>query len=313
MVSPPSTRELRMRFLDRLRHIFSSADNRTRLAQAAYKRYNDKNKRVTKRFNNGDMVFIDRPKHEPKISKERDEQIAKSKLLPKSTGPFKVISSYPDVTVVEQDGVKLPVSVDRCSRAPDTNSTPKNPNLESDMTNPAFPLPRPLVTEHTKVFVNEPAHQTSETAAAHFSLHVRRADLDPTIPCPDPIVPPDKTTKAEESNTPTTSAYSTDALIDPEIPLPPPTPAPSKPTLLKTPEVYSTPLIVFRFISHEDTVKPIRYTCQLSNNVIFSYLLDTRISPRLLAAYCQSFATKSHVNPHMKRRGCPIKENGDAP
>lgn len=50
------------------------------------------------------MVFLDLPKHEPKTAKERDEQIAKSKLLPKWTGPFSVIRDYPDVVVADQAG-----------------------------------------------------------------------------------------------------------------------------------------------------------------------------------------------------------------
>lgn len=104
------------------------------------------------------MVFLDRPKHEPKTAKERDEQIAKSKLLPKSTVPFRVIRAYPDVVVIDEASAELPVSIHRCSKAPDENTTLNDLNLESDMTNPTFPLPHPIVNENSEFFSSGPAY-----------------------------------------------------------------------------------------------------------------------------------------------------------
>lgn len=98
--------------------MFGKAEDRILLARASYKRYFNKNLRVTKRFDTGGMSFLGQPKHEPKTAEERDEQIAKSKLLPKSTGHFYVISAYLNVVVIYQAGSKLPVSVDPCSKAP---------------------------------------------------------------------------------------------------------------------------------------------------------------------------------------------------
>lgn len=41
----------------------------------------------------------------------------------------------------------------------------------------------------------------------------------------------------------------------------------------------------------------------MTNNTTRSYVTENRISPRLLADYWQTAATKSHENPHMRRPG----------
>lgn len=101
MVGPPKTCELRIRVIDCLSNNFAGGDDLSRLAQAACKKYLDKIVRVTKRFNDGDMVFLQRPKHKPKIAKERDEHIAKLKLLPRATGPYIVIRAYSNVIFLD--------------------------------------------------------------------------------------------------------------------------------------------------------------------------------------------------------------------
>lgn len=68
---------------NRLRHMFGKVGDPTLLAQGTYKRYFDKTVRVKKRFNEVYTVFLDRPMYEPETSKERDQQIVKSKRLPK--------------------------------------------------------------------------------------------------------------------------------------------------------------------------------------------------------------------------------------
>lgn len=98
---------------ERLGKMRSAADHRTRSAQALYKKYNDKYNRVTKRFSAADMIFIDHPKHKQNTAKAQDEQIAKSKQLTKSNGTLKGLRAYKNVIVIEQDGTKLPDSVDR--------------------------------------------------------------------------------------------------------------------------------------------------------------------------------------------------------
>lgn len=157
--------------------MFGNSEDRSLLVQAACKRYFEKNVHVSKRFNDGDMAFIDRPKHELKTTKERDEQIAKSKLLPKSSIPFRVIRDYSDVIVIDQAGAKLPVSLEHCSKVPAENKAPDNPNLESDITNPGFPFP-PIV-KRTRCFSpkNPPIIQPKRTL--RNPLQIARQKLDP--------------------------------------------------------------------------------------------------------------------------------------
>lgn len=76
--------------------MFGRAEDRKFLVEHAYKRYFDKHFGATKRFNDSDVLFFDWPKKEPKTAKEREEQISKSKLVQKSTGPFSFIChSFP--------------------------------------------------------------------------------------------------------------------------------------------------------------------------------------------------------------------------
>lgn len=101
------------------------------------------------------MVFLDRPKHEPKTAKERDEDVAKSKLLPEATGPYRVIWSYPDVIPLDIEGAELPDTVDRCSK-------------------------ELIVSENTKSFSGEAAYHPIETDGAQYPIHIYRNELDPT-------------------------------------------------------------------------------------------------------------------------------------
>lgn len=64
-------------------------------------------------------------------------------------------------------------------KAPAENSTPDYPNLESDITNPSFPLPRPIFNEDSTFFSNGPAYHPSETAGEETPLHIARHGLDP--------------------------------------------------------------------------------------------------------------------------------------
>lgn len=139
MVGPSTTRKLRIRVIDQLYHIFGAAEDRSSFAQAAYKNYFGKTV-----FDNGDMVFLYRQKHEPKSVMEREEHIAKSKLLPKYNAPHRVIWAYPDVIFYDIKEAELSVSGDSCPKALDSNSTSADPNKPTNITNSAFPLPHPI-------------------------------------------------------------------------------------------------------------------------------------------------------------------------
>lgn len=51
--------EPRIQVLDHLRHMFGKENDCSLLSQAAFKRYFEKNVRLTKRLKQGDMVFLD--------------------------------------------------------------------------------------------------------------------------------------------------------------------------------------------------------------------------------------------------------------
>lgn len=140
----------------------------------------------------------------------------------------------------------------RSAKAHSENTVPQNPNPESDNNNREFPLPHPIVTEDTETFVNEPAHHPAETTAAQFLYHPTRNELDPT---------------ANQSSPP------------PHHPIRTRTETPG-PAL-----VYPIPLLVVHVISHDASSQPIRYKCQLANNVTRADIFDNRLSPRLIASY----------------------------
>lgn len=70
--------------------MFDNTDNPSTLAQAAYKRYVDRKLRYTAVFHNGDKMFLKLPSTEDKKQKEKEENIAQSKLRFKRTGPYEV-------------------------------------------------------------------------------------------------------------------------------------------------------------------------------------------------------------------------------
>lgn len=122
------TKATRMAILDRLRSLFDTTDRRAHMTREAYKWHFDKKVRREPKFKIGDYVFIDRPKTEPKTAKEKESNIAKSKLQPKGTGPYLVVKAYTAVLVVLDDGNRLPVSIDRCTWAPPPRTPPPDPN-----------------------------------------------------------------------------------------------------------------------------------------------------------------------------------------
>lgn len=63
--------------------MFDQAYDPNVFSQAVNNLYFDKKKAgVTNSLNEADMFFLYRPKHKPNTTEERDEQIAKSKILP---------------------------------------------------------------------------------------------------------------------------------------------------------------------------------------------------------------------------------------
>lgn len=69
-------------------------------------------------INEGDMVFLGRPKNEPKTARDREEQIVKLKHLIKSTGPLIVTRAYHDEIDVEKADAEIPIPVNRFLKPP---------------------------------------------------------------------------------------------------------------------------------------------------------------------------------------------------
>lgn len=72
------------------------------------------------------MVFLDHPKYERKPAKDRDEQISKSKLPPKTTGPFRVIRAYYDFIVADPESLNY--------RSPSTAAPKLRPKIQLQTT-----------------------------------------------------------------------------------------------------------------------------------------------------------------------------------
>lgn len=111
--------------------MFGKAYDLSLLSQDAYNRYFDNNFHVTKRLNDGDMVFFDQPKQEPKTAKECDEQIAKSKLLSKYAGPFLLYGLIPTSSLSIRQGPSS-LSLLTAAPKPPPEKTSNDPKIESE-------------------------------------------------------------------------------------------------------------------------------------------------------------------------------------
>ncbi|CAN8062790.1 unnamed protein product [Agarophyton chilense] len=75
-------------------------------------------------FGRGDLVYLDRP---PKDSEELEDTTRK--LLPRSTGPYKVLKANEHTITLLIDGLQDNVSIDRVKRAPSSSGPPKSQPL----------------------------------------------------------------------------------------------------------------------------------------------------------------------------------------
>lgn len=90
--------------------------------------------RRPKRFNVGDNVFLNVPPTEARTADERAAETSKSNLGPRTDGPFKVIQVFENVVVVDEYGIRVPISINRYTRAPPPCPTPLDPNTRLDGT-----------------------------------------------------------------------------------------------------------------------------------------------------------------------------------
>lgn len=84
------------RILRRISVMFDQAEERNARACAKYKRCADRSIIHTAIFKKGEYVLAKRPLTEAKTAKEKKDEIEKSKLRYKMTGPYKILSATPE-------------------------------------------------------------------------------------------------------------------------------------------------------------------------------------------------------------------------
>lgn len=69
---------------------------------------------------------------ETTTAEERAAKISKSKLGPHAYDPFQVVQVSENVVLVDEDGIRVPTSINSCTRAPPLRPTPQDPNFHLD-------------------------------------------------------------------------------------------------------------------------------------------------------------------------------------
>lgn len=126
------TREVRNAIIARMSAMFNSTDRRLYMAQKTYKDNYDKHVTRPKVFKVGDFVFVNVPPTEAKTVKQEESNEAKSKLLPRTNGPFEVVQAFENYIVILEDDHRVPTSIDRCTSAPKPRNVPTDPNTVAD-------------------------------------------------------------------------------------------------------------------------------------------------------------------------------------
>lgn len=90
--NPNSAKNVRIRLLRQLFTMVAKTDKKLNKSQDAYKRYFERNVRFVLSFDPGHTVFVEKPPRYTKTEGERIADLPPSKLLPKTDGPYTVIS-----------------------------------------------------------------------------------------------------------------------------------------------------------------------------------------------------------------------------
>ena len=78
-----------------------------------YKKYYDRNAKPPSEVRGGHQVYVQRPLNYALYQEERVKNARRSKLLPKSNGPFTETAARGNVVTIVQDGMRHLVSIDR--------------------------------------------------------------------------------------------------------------------------------------------------------------------------------------------------------
>ncbi|CAN8067637.1 unnamed protein product [Agarophyton chilense] len=114
----PTPGQMKRYTLRLLKATLQSARNRLTNAQQRYKADFDKSVRATPTFAADEEVFLDLPTTTPTGGVLEEQERTSRKLLPKTTGPYKVISATDSTVTINVDGIHDTVSIDRVTRAP---------------------------------------------------------------------------------------------------------------------------------------------------------------------------------------------------
>ena len=112
----PTTAQMKRITMRRLREVLARASEKLTHAQAQYKRQFDKTVSEPPTFLPGEEVFLDRPPDFSATALENED--GHRKLLPKTTGPYRIISADDNTVTIDRNGLKDTVSTDRVTRAP---------------------------------------------------------------------------------------------------------------------------------------------------------------------------------------------------
>ena len=112
----PTTAQMKRITMRRLRQVLARASEKMTQAQAQYKRHFDKTVSALPEFRPGEEIFLDRPPDFSATALENED--GHRKLLPKTTGPYRVISSNENTVIIDRDGLRDTVAIDRVTRAP---------------------------------------------------------------------------------------------------------------------------------------------------------------------------------------------------
>ena len=121
-----------------VRKILSLAGTKLTHGQAQYKKNFDKAVRTLPSFEVGQEVFLDRPPDFSATPLENEN--GQRKLLPKTTGPYRVINAAPDQdsVTIERDDLLDTVSINRVTKTPQPSAPEAS---SSERSTPTASLP----------------------------------------------------------------------------------------------------------------------------------------------------------------------------
>ena len=99
---PLDTEQFKISLLTHLRGLVRKVKTHAERSVRSYERYHDRTAKAPPSVQRGDQVYVQRPSNYALASEEREKNARRSKLLPKSIGPFRVTSVRNDVVTIDR-------------------------------------------------------------------------------------------------------------------------------------------------------------------------------------------------------------------